>query len=192
MKAEHTKKLLVDTIKDCVNDIPLSKISVKILCDRSQVSRATFYYHFQDIQDLVCYTYYYDCVSIAKNCILQGDFVTGEDAALRQMFKYKDFYIQALKDHGQNSLHNYIFEQYHLLYLLLFEMRCKIKNQRVKEEFSNEIDNLLKFYSQANCNFVIDWIENGMKIPVEKLNYILNIVSFTVIEAFNSFTETID
>lgn len=46
-----TKELLLDGLFELMNDKPLEKISVKEIAQTCQISRRTFYYHFDDVYD---------------------------------------------------------------------------------------------------------------------------------------------
>lgn len=56
MKQDHrvrlTKMLLRDSFLDLMQQKPVGKITVKELCDRAAVNRATFYAHYADIYGL--------------------------------------------------------------------------------------------------------------------------------------------
>lgn len=62
-----TKKALANSLKELMKDISLNKISVKNIVDNCGLNRQTFYYHFQDIFDLVEWIYKTEAVeSIAQ------------------------------------------------------------------------------------------------------------------------------
>lgn len=56
MKQDHrvrlTKMMLRDSFLDLMQEKPVGKITVKELCDKAGVNRATFYSHYTDIYDL--------------------------------------------------------------------------------------------------------------------------------------------
>ena len=43
-----TKKILNDSLLELMQTKPISKITIKEICDVSDMSRSTFYLHFQD------------------------------------------------------------------------------------------------------------------------------------------------
>ena len=49
----QTKKIIKDTFWELLEEKPYNKITVQDIVDRCHVNRNTFYYHFQDIRDLV-------------------------------------------------------------------------------------------------------------------------------------------
>ena len=48
-----TKRALAFSLKKLLAQSPLDKITVQNIVDDAEVSRKTFYYHFQDIYDLL-------------------------------------------------------------------------------------------------------------------------------------------
>ena len=50
----NTKRALAESVKNLVNkNYPIRKITVKLITDNCSVSRNTFYYHFESINDLI-------------------------------------------------------------------------------------------------------------------------------------------
>lgn len=48
-----TKRILKETLLELMQTKPISKITIKEICDRSDMSRSTFYLHYQDQFDLL-------------------------------------------------------------------------------------------------------------------------------------------
>nr|WP_294677447.1 TetR/AcrR family transcriptional regulator [uncultured Blautia sp.] len=48
-----TRKIILRTLIELMNEKPLSKITVKDIVERCGINRNTFYYHFRDIPDAV-------------------------------------------------------------------------------------------------------------------------------------------
>ena len=48
-----TKKALAMAMKELIEQIPFSKISVSDICEKCGMNRKSFYYHFKDKYDLV-------------------------------------------------------------------------------------------------------------------------------------------
>lgn len=65
-----TKKAIALALKEVMKTKPLSKITVNEIAEECSINRQTFYYHFQDIQDLVewiCLTEADDAIEDNKN-----------------------------------------------------------------------------------------------------------------------------
>lgn len=53
MSSLTTKKAIAYTFKDLLKEKPFNKITVNDIANKCDINRQTFYYHFQDIRDLI-------------------------------------------------------------------------------------------------------------------------------------------
>jgi len=51
-RVRYTKKVLRDALLGCMQQKPLREITVKEVCQRAELNRATFYAHYRDCRDL--------------------------------------------------------------------------------------------------------------------------------------------
>lgn len=104
-----TKKALAASLKELMKDTPFAKISVGDICERCEMNRKSFYYHFKDKFDLVNWIYYNEFARTA----LQNDYASSWDF-IRDICDYfyeqRDFYRKVLKISGQNSFSEYFTE----------------------------------------------------------------------------------
>lgn len=49
----RTKKAFEMSLVELSNELPLNKITVKQLCEKAELSRNAFYFHYKDINDLI-------------------------------------------------------------------------------------------------------------------------------------------
>ena len=47
-RVRFTRKIIQETFLDLLKDKPISKITVKEICDKAKINRGTFYKHYQD------------------------------------------------------------------------------------------------------------------------------------------------
>ena len=52
-RVRYTRKIIQETFLDLLKDKPISKITVKEICDKAEINRGTFYKHYQDCYDLL-------------------------------------------------------------------------------------------------------------------------------------------
>ena len=70
-KSDQTKHMLTASLKKIMAQKPLNKISIREICEDCGVNRQTFYYHFQDIPDLICYMMEQGSKELLENCLAQ-------------------------------------------------------------------------------------------------------------------------
>ena len=74
-----TKKALADALKELMDTKPFHKISVSDICERCQMNRKSFYYHFKDKYDLMNWIYDTEFIGVAKNKNYQSGWELAED-----------------------------------------------------------------------------------------------------------------
>ena len=62
-----TKKALANSLKNAMKKKPFSKITVKEITDDCNLNRNTFYYHFEDIYDLLRWMFDSEAVQIVQS-----------------------------------------------------------------------------------------------------------------------------
>lgn len=97
-----TKRALAEALKELMRDVTFDKITVANICEKCDMNRKSFYYHFKDKYDLVNWIYDTEFIYVAG----KNDYETGWDF-LADLCFYLDenriFYRKALKVKGQNS-----------------------------------------------------------------------------------------
>ncbi|MCL6459425.1 MAG: TetR family transcriptional regulator C-terminal domain-containing protein [Gorillibacterium sp.] len=167
-----TKKALAHSLKQIMADTPLNKITVKQLVDDCGLNRQTFYYHFQDIFELLGWIYQTEAVASIS---AYRSYQTWTDGF------YKIFlYIENNKALCMNTLHS--LARSHLetyLYSVTNDLIMGVVNEvsinmQVEEKDKKFIAN---FYTLAFTGLVMQWLESGMKenpeIIIEKLNELI-------------------
>lgn len=164
-----TKKALASSLKRLMERTPLNKITVQEIVNDCELNRQTFYYHFQDIFDLLGWIYKTEAVeSIAD----YKTYTTWEDGFLKIFLyieKNKAFCLNTLnslgRDHLDSFLHSISFE------LLIGVVNEVAQDMRVKDEDKKF---MADFYTLAFIGLVIQWMKTGMKeqpeVIIEKLS----------------------
>ena len=75
--SQTTKKALAASLKQLLKEKPLDKITVTDLVEDCEVNRQTFYYHFQDIYDLIEWIYVSEAARILGDKKNGGNLAAG-------------------------------------------------------------------------------------------------------------------
>lgn len=153
-KPELTKKLLADTLKKLTSDKPLDKISVGEIVEAAGLNRHTFYYHFADKQELVCWIFDTETATLTdkkqNNTLL--------DDMIEYIYSEKTFYIDALTSDVQNNLREHI---YNVGYTWVENKILSVLGER---EMSEEtITMFTHFFTNAAVGILVRWAQEGMK-----------------------------
>lgn len=108
-----TKRALASALRELMEEVPFDKIQVTHICERCNMNRKSFYYHFRDKYDLLNWIFDTEMISMIRD-------YTGKEPLeqyveiLREicnyLYKNRDFYRNALKIQGQNSFSDHFRE----------------------------------------------------------------------------------
>jgi len=161
-----TKRALAEAMKLLMCDLPFDKITVAHICEKCDMNRKSFYYHFKDKYDLVNWIYDTEFICVAG----QKDYETGWDF-LSDLCYYLDrnrtFYRKALKIKGQNSFTDHFAE---LLQPVVAEYLEKILDGE-----SGEFQ--IMFFADAFVGTIKRWI---MELDNMNANEFLDMLKITI------------
>lgn len=107
MEAGSAKIILAQAMRQLLTTTPFSKISVSRLCAECGLNRKSFYYHFKDKYDLICWIFEAESHRWITDHAAASDW-----DSLLEMLKYLDenraFYAKVLRIEGQNSFRKYL------------------------------------------------------------------------------------
>ncbi len=156
--ADITKHVIAEGIKEMMQSIPLSHISVGDISNHCKISRNTFYYHFQDKFDLINWIFYTEITPIISDIVNINCWSHGLYDLCSYLQKNKKFYINALSVEGQNSFSQCLMEFYESL---IQNMLREINYNFTLSNF--EIELTARFYSHSLVGIILDWAKNGME-----------------------------
>ncbi|WP_180326598.1 TetR/AcrR family transcriptional regulator [Raoultibacter phocaeensis] len=163
MKQDHrvrlTKMMLRDSFFDLMQEKPVSKITVKELCDRAGVNRATFYSHYADI-----YALYEEIERELAQTIMHSLKNTIEGGSLEAFSK--DICTTIARN---EKLCMAFFGEYSDPELLLrivdtFRERSIAMWRRVKPDLAaDELDRFYTFMANGCLAVIRSWVQTGMR-----------------------------
>jgi len=159
---ERTEKAIMDAFLALLNQYPLDKISVKDIVSACGVSRNTFYYHYQDIYDLLRATF----ASVVDH-VLQEDVTTWQESlrsctrfALENRRAVYHVYRSAYREDLERSLYRVSEERMDRL------IRHLTAGMNISEE---DIRCLTLFYKCAVTGILLEWLNAGMQGDVDRV-----------------------
>lgn len=156
----RTKKLLANAIMELAETMSVSKIKITDICEKAELNRQSFYYHFRDKYDLVAWIYMQEFNAASE----KFEVLNSEEmmcAVLKRIEQHKKFYRNVYDDQNQNNLADYEVKMY-------LEMEEKIlKDYLGKEKLDEELLYDLKSYSYSGIMHTKDWITDREKMSVE-------------------------
>ena len=176
MSSLTTKKAITYAFKDLLKEKPFNKITINDIACKCDINRQTFYYHFQDIKDLVEWI----CINEVDNILNKKDECENWESKFLLIFEI----IEKEKIFVKNIYHSVSVEilrdnLYRLVYPIIYsEIIEKSKGKNLEEE---EKKFIADFYKYAFVSIVLNWIDTGMhedpKIIVLKVS---NLITGTI------------
>lgn len=172
-----TKKALAASLKKLMEKKLLSKITIKEIIEDCNVNRKTFYYHFQDINDLVKWTFEEEAVEVIKQYDLIIDYKDAIRFILSYVEKNKHICNCALDALGRDELK--IFFQKDFLNVIGSTVEQLSEGMSVSEDFKAF---LINFYTEALASVLVDWIRDKDYSDKEKMVKYVSLTLYSTIK----------
>lgn len=162
--ASTTKRALESSLKKLLLEKPLNKITVTDICEDCRISRMTFYYHFQDIYDLVEWS----CQEDAGKALAGNRTVDTWQKGLLSIFNLvrenRPFVMNVYRCVSRERVERYLYDiTYGLLRAVVDE---KAEGLQVREEDKRFVAG---FFRYAFVGVMLDWVAGDMKDDPETL-----------------------
>ena len=108
-----TKRALAAALRELMEEMPFDKIQIAQICERCDMNRKSFYYHFKDKYDLVNWIFDTEFISFARESakdLPSDDRWELIERACEHFYANRAFYSKALMIKGQNSLADHLRE----------------------------------------------------------------------------------
>lgn len=181
--SDITKRAIAASLKTLLKEKKLNKITVQDIADDCGINRQTFYYHFQDIYDLVDWICIEDTEKVLKE---NRTYETWQEGFLSvfELAKKDKIFI----DNIYHSVSLEVLEQY--LYRLVYPLLKNVVDEKSKEIPAREEDKkwIADFYKYAFVGVLLDWIRDDMaKSPEEIVDRVARTVGGSVESALHNF-----
>ncbi|MFP4020121.1 MAG: TetR/AcrR family transcriptional regulator C-terminal domain-containing protein [Halanaerobium sp.] len=162
MARQYTKNLIREVFIEMLNQHSLDEITVKEIAKKCEINRNTFYYHYQDIYEILSEIFekqiqkviaeYNETLSWEESFLLAVDFALKNKKAIYHIY---------------NSIRREELEAY--IYRVAGKIMSLYVEQKSKDIPAAEADkNLIAtFYQSALTEMVLRWIEGGMEEDTE-------------------------
>ena len=168
-----TKKALGESLKKMLSHKTLDDITVVDIVKDCGVNRQTFYYHFQDIYDLLEWIFQSEAEQAVLNQINSNNWQECLEVVFQYLLENKNFITNAYRSIGRDSLEQYLYKV--LEHYMASVVADIDRERRISEEDRKFI---CRFLSYAIVGVILDWINTGMKgdphALTEKIFKILN------------------
>lgn len=174
--SQMTKKALAASLKKMLETKPLSKITVTDIAQDCGVNRHTFYYHFQDIYDLVEWIYSSEAEKVVETEKRCDTWQQRLEEILRYTFRYalenKKFIQGTYRSLSREELTGFLHRKIYDVVKAVVDDEAR--NLNISAEKKNFVTN---FYTHAFQGIILSWIEDDMKQDPEEIIRMLFIMA---------------
>lgn len=150
-----TKRALAAALKELMERVPFTQITVGDICEKCSMNRKSFYYHFKDKYDLINWIYDTEFIAVASQKSYDTSWELLEDLSA-YFYVNRDFYRKVLKIKGQNSFTEHFREL--MLPIIVEEVKGILGKQKVQEFHIN-------FFADAFLCAIERWLSKKDCIP---------------------------
>ena len=155
---QMTKKILANSLKKLMLKKPLARITIKDIVNDCGFNRQTFYYHFQDIYDLLGWTYKTEVVDSISDFKTYDNWPQGFLKIFQYVKNNKSFCINTFNSLGRDHLENFLYNQ--IFYMIIDVIEEISINSNIS---SKEKEFIANFYTYAFIGILTSWIKTNME-----------------------------
>lgn len=184
--AQYTQKAIIQTFTEMLRKMPFDKITVSAIVANCEISSNTFYYHFQDIYDLVEWV----CVEDGKKALQDKKTYDTWQEGMSQIFDAvldnKEFILNVCRSIGRERVERYLYKFTYDMIREVVEGKCRGKGLTEKQK-----DFMTDFYKYAFVGVILDWIDHGMKEDYEEIVENMSIMLHgNIVHSIGNFEKT--
>lgn len=185
LKSENTKKSLAKSLKTLMKKKKFNKITINDIVKLSNVNRNTFYYHFEDINALLKWTFEQETFDFLKTFDMTTDFQKALNFIIDYVEDNKHILNCVTNSLGREQMKQFFSDDLKDVVKMIIDASEKELNLKVNDDFKKYLCN---FYTEAIAGNLLAYFKNKETIDRNKIvNYISitckNAIPLILIEA---------
>lgn len=176
----NTKMLLANTLKDLLKKKSFSKVTVTEIITLSKVNRNTFYYHFEDIYDLLRWLLEQEAINIVKDYDSKDEIDMAINFTLSYIEKNRSFLKNILFSVGEKDLRRFFSKDFREI----IGNFIKIDEEELGIKIDDQYRNVLTMYlTEAIAGLLIESLNKKYEISNAKISSYIKTISTSSIKA---------
>lgn len=170
-KTRYTRMVLQDSLMELMREKPISKITIKELCEKADINRTTFYAHYTDQFDLLR--------KMEDETLAWAEEVTTtllDQTDRNETIKLLEGILQSVAD-NRKHIQILMSEQGDIdfqkqLFTLIYR-QCHITPSTAKNSDLAAKEFYFVFVVNGSVGLIQHWLKNGLNMPVKELAEII-------------------
>lgn len=181
--SQITKRALEQSLKNLLQQKPLSKITISDITEDCGISRMTFYYHFKDIYDLVEWACAEDAARALQNKKTYDTWQQGFVQIFHAVRENKVFVMNVYRCVNREQVEKYLVPLTDQLIMgVITERAAGMTVRETDQQFIAQV------YSYAFVGIMLDWIRDDMRAdPEELVNRLAMVIHGDITQALERF-----
>ena len=181
--SQITKRALEQSLKNLLQQKPLSKITISDITEDCGISRMTFYYHFKDIYDLVEWACAEDAARALQNKKTYDTWQQGFIQIFHAVRENKVFVMNVYRCVSREQVEKYLVPLTDQLIMgVITERAAGMTVRAADQQFIAQV------YSYAFVGIMLDWIRDDMRAdPEELVNRLAMVIHGGITQALERF-----
>ena len=181
--SQITKRALEQSLKNLLQQKPLSKITISDITEDCGISRMTFYYHFKDIYDLVEWACAEDAARALQNKKTYDTWQQGFVQIFHAVRENKVFVMNVYRCVNREQVEKYLVPLTDQLIMgVITERAAGMTVREADQQFIAQV------YSYAFVGIMLDWIRDDMRAdPEELVNRLAMVIHGDITQALERF-----
>lgn len=181
--SQITKRALEQSLKNLLQQKPLSKITISDITEDCGISRMTFYYHFKDIYDLVEWACAEDAARALQNKKTYDTWQQGFVQIFHAVRENKVFVMNVYRCVNREQVEKYLIPLTDQLIMgVITERAAGMTVREADQQFIAQV------YSYAFVGIMLDWIRDDMRAdPEELVNRLAMVIHGGITQALERF-----
>ena len=152
-----TKKALCTALKECMRTKSFSKVTISELVRACNITRKTFYYHFEDINALLRWMLEQEAFDVVRRFYPFTDYKDAFNFAMDYLSE-NSYFLQSIYDSiGRDELKRFFYRDFIGIVQNLVNNYAKKLDVELDADFNKFLCN---FYTEAMAGMVIDLFQN--------------------------------
>jgi AcrR family transcriptional regulator len=171
-KTEYTRTALRDSLIELMKEKPVTKITIKELCEKADINRTTFYTHYHDQYELLrqieneTITYFEDRLKKYDDKYSRGETTQMIEELFQYISNNRNSIQVLLSENGDINFQKKVFHHFTHHEQVMKYFPDKALNSETREYFSI-------FVVNGTVGLMQHWLKNNMNIPVRELAKLL-------------------
>ncbi len=170
----NTKLAISNSLKKLMKTKPFSKITVGDIVKDCNLNRNTFYYHFTDTYDLLCWMFEEEAINVIKNYDMIVDYRDAILFVVNYISQNEHILNCALDSIGREELKRFLVKDFDEITYTMISSAEKELNSHLGEKYKKFITS---FYTEAIAGMIIEWLKNKND---RDTSYLVDYISKTI------------